>query len=367
MPTSSFYCGAAPITKSAILTHLDEIVGTSPQIEAIKQCIDRVAPSDAAVLITGETGTGKELLARRVHRMSNRREYPFVSINCAAIPDNLLESELFGYEKGAFTGANSRQQGMLAAANGGTVFLDEIGDLSPSAQAKLLRVLEQKEVRPLGSQRAQTIDFRLVAATNRDLEQLTSDGKFRPDLLFRIAVIHVHIPPLRERREDIPLIADYFLKGFIVQYPRGFVSLTLGAHRRLKQLPWIGNVRELRNVIERAFLLSNSECITEQSIAETCSLTTYRHVRSTTETPIKFQVAPSSRDEHRVTRTSYRYPTVRSSASSELEHIRKALEKTHWNKSEAAKLLRCSRMTLYRKVVRYELHPPIVDPVETCE
>lgn len=365
MPTSSFCCGDAPIVKSAIRAHSDEIIGKSPQIESIKQCVDRVAPSDAAVLITGETGTGKELFARRVHHMSNRRQYPFVSLNCAAIPDHLLESELFGYEKGAFTGAISRQQGILAAANGGTVFLDEIGDLSPSAQAKLLRVLEQKEVRPLGSQKAQAVDFRLVAATNRDLEQLTCDGKFRQDLLFRINVIHVHIPPLRERREDIPLVADYFLKGFIVQYPRGFVSLTLGAQRRLKELPWIGNVRELRNVIERAFLLSSSGCITEQSIAETCGLATYRQVRSTTGTPITFQAAPSSRDEHRVTRTSYRYPTVRSSASSELEHIRRALEKTHWNKSEAAKLLQCSRMTLYRKVVRYELHPPNTAPVES--
>ncbi|HEY7304148.1 MAG TPA: sigma 54-interacting transcriptional regulator [Bryobacteraceae bacterium] len=362
MPTRSWYCGGAPIARSAILPQPDEIVGNSPQIEFIKQCIDRVAPSDAPVLITGETGTGKELFARRVHRMSNRRERPFVSINCAALPDNLLESELFGFEKGAFTGAVSRQEGMLVAANGGTVFLDEIGDLSPSAQAKLLRVLEQKEVRPLGSGKTQAIDFRLVAATNRDLEQLTSEGKFRQDLLFRINVIHVHIPPLRERQDDIPLIADYFLQGFITQYPRGIVSLTLGAQRCLKQLPWIGNVRELRNVIERAFLLSSSECITEQAIVETCDSAIYRHVRSTTETPIRFQAAPKFQSERRVAHTSYKYPTIHSSETSELEQIRKALEKTRWNKSEAAKILQCSRMTLYRKVVRYELRPPTNTP-----
>jgi transcriptional regulator with GAF, ATPase, and Fis domain len=230
--------------------------------------------------------------------------------------------------------------------------------LSPSAQAKLLRVLEQKEVRPLGSGRTQMVDFRLVAATNRDLEQLTSDGKFRQDLFFRINVIHVHIPPLRERQEDILLIADYLLKGFIIQYPRPFVSLTLGAQRHLKELPWAGNVRELRNVIERAFLLSNSECITEQAIAETCDSGTYRHVRSTTETPIRFQAAPKIQPERRVTHTGYRDPTVHSSEASEPERIRKALEETRWNKSEAAKILRCSRMTLYRKVVRYELRPP---------
>jgi transcriptional regulator with GAF, ATPase, and Fis domain len=358
MPMSSWYCNGAPIARSPILPQPDEIVGNSGQIEFIKKCIDRVAPSEAPVLITGETGTGKELFARRVHRMSNRRERPFVSINCAAIPDSLLESELFGFEKGAFTGANCRQEGMLVAANGGTVFLDEIGDLSPSAQAKLLRVLEQKEVRPLGSGKTQAIDFRLVAATNRDLEELTSEGKFRQDLLFRINVIHVHIPPLRERQGDIPLIADYFLQALITQYPRGVVSLTLGAQRRLKQLPWIGNVRELRNVIERAFLLSSSECITEQAIVETCDSAICRHVRSTAEMPIRFQAAPKFQPERRVAHTSYRYPTIHSSETSEPEQIRKALEETRWNKSEAAKILHCSRMTLYRKVVRYELSPP---------
>jgi transcriptional regulator with PAS, ATPase and Fis domain len=333
----------------------DEIIGDSAQIGLVKQCIDRVALSEAAVLITGETGTGKELFARRVHRMSNRKDRAFIPINCAAIPDSLLESELFGFERGAFTGADSRQGGMLAEGNGGTVFLDEIGDLSRSAQAKLLRVLEEKEVRPLGSRKAQPIDFRLVAATNRDLEELAFKGEFRQDLLFRINVIHVRIPPLRERQEDIPLIADYFLRMFSLQYPHSFVSLTPGARRRLMQIPWTGNVRELRNVIERVFLLSNSECITEQNIAHMYDLA---GCRSTAELPTYFDAAPKSRLPHTVSRTSYRYSKVNSSEVSEPEHIRKTLEETHWNKSEAAKLLRCSRMTLYRKVVQYQLHSP---------
>lgn len=341
MPSHSLYCD-------------DEIVGDSTQIGLIKQCIDRVALSDAAVLITGETGTGKELFARRLHFMSNRRDGPFIPINCAAIPDSLLESELFGFEKGAFTGAGSRQNGMLVEGNGGTVFLDEIGDLSRSAQAKLLRVLEQKEVRPLGSGKTQTVDFRLVAATNRDLEQLAFKGEFRQDLVFRINVIHVRIPPLRERQEDIPLIADHFLRMFSLQSPRAFVGLTPGARRRLMQIPWTGNVRELRNVIERAFLLSDSACITEQNIAQMYDLAS---CQSTTQVPIHFQAAPQGQP-HSVSRTSYRYSKVNSSETSELEQIRKTLEETHWNKSEAAKLLRCSRMTLHRKVVQYQLHSP---------
>jgi transcriptional regulator with GAF, ATPase, and Fis domain len=253
MPPQSLYCG-------------DEIVGDSAQIGLIKRCIDRVAPTEATVLITGETGTGKELFAHRVHRLSNRSDRPFISLNCAAIPDNLFESELFGFEKGAFTGACTRRDGMLVQAHGGTMFLDEIGDLSLSAQAKLLRVLEQKEVRPLGSPKMQTVDFRLIAATNRDLEHLVARGEFRQDLLFRIKVIHFHIPPLRERQDDIPLIANHFLAALSLEYSRASLSLTLGAQRRLKQLHWTGNIRELRNIIERAFLFSQQPIASRNGI-----------------------------------------------------------------------------------------------------
>ena len=346
-----------------------EIIGTSAQIQVIKRCIDRVALSEAAVLLTGESGTGKELFARRVHSMSKKCHGPFIPVNCAAIPDNLIESELFGFEKGAFTGAGSRQDGLLVQANCGTFFLDEIGDLSPSAQAKLLRVLEQKEVRPLGSRGAQTIDFRLVSATNRNLEELANQGRFRQDLLFRINVVHVHIPPLRARKQDIGLIASSFLRELSTQYSDNVVSLTPGAQRRLEGLPWRGNIRELRNILERAFLLCDSEDITERDIARVYELASPDFVRSSTLTPTSFQVAPKQQSRYHVSHTSYRYSKVNSSDRSEPEQFREALDGTHWNKSEAAKLLRCSRMTVYRKIVQYALSPSagVPDPYSTPE
>ena len=218
----------------------DEIVGDSEHIQSIKGCIDRVAPSEAAVLITGETGTGKELFARRVHRKSKRNGRPFISLNCAAIPDALLESELFGFEKGAFTGAMARHEGRFVEADTGTIFLDEIGDLSLAAQSKLLRVLEQKVVQPLGSRNTRTVDFRLVAATNRNLEQMAARGDFREDLFYRINVIHVHIAPLRDRPEDIEQLAEYFLRALAIQYCRPFVSLAPSAQSYLKGRPWPG-------------------------------------------------------------------------------------------------------------------------------
>jgi two-component system, NtrC family, response regulator HydG len=335
----------------------DEIIGDSAQIRFIKQYTDRAAGSEATVLITGETGTGKELFARRVHRMSNRRDHPLVSINCAAIPDTLLESELFGFERGAFTGAVSRQEGRLVQANGGTLFLDEIGDLSLSAQAKLLRVVEQKEVRPLGSPTPRMIDVRLVAATNRNLEELAAQDKFRQDLFFRLSVIPVHVPPLRERVEDIPLIAAHFLRTFSFQHRRPFVSLTAGAQRYLKEQPWAGNARELRNVIERVFLFSNDESITEQEVAQMCHLTDSWRVGRVLQTTASFRTSSKSQPELRKSHTGYRRHNIAVSQSSEMEQVRKALEETKWNKSRAAKLLHCSRMTIYRKVVEYELCP----------
>ena len=343
----------------------DEIVGDSKQIRFTKQCIDRVAPSEATVLITGETGTGKELFARRLHRMSNRRDYPLIAINCAAIPETLVESELFGFERGAFTGAVSHQKGMLAQADRGTLFLDEIGDLSLSAQAKLLRVLEQKEVRSLGSRTTQTIDIRLVAATNRDLEQLKAQDKFREDLFFRLNVIHIRVPALRDRPDDIPLIAEHFLRILSVQNRRPLVSLTPGAQRYLQQHPWAGNVRELRNVMERVFLFSNLEVITEQDVAQMCHVAHSWAVGTTAPVPTVFRTAPKTPPEYRKSQTSYRRHKVQSSEYSEAEALRKALEQTKWNKSRAAKMLQCSRMTIYRKIVQYDLDSPAITPSKT--
>jgi transcriptional regulator with GAF, ATPase, and Fis domain len=340
-----------------ILSQPDEMVGNSDHIRLIKQCIDRVAPSEATVLITGETGTGKELVAHRIHRKSKRSDRPFIAVNCAAIPDSLLESELFGFEKGAFTGAVSQHEGRFGEADKGTLFLDEIGDLSPAAQAKLLRILEQKVVQPLGSRKVRKIDFRLIAATNRDLERLAAHGDFRQDLFYRISVIHVPIAPLRERREDIGLLADHFLTALGLQYCRPFVIMTAGAKRYLKCRPWIGNARELRNAIERAFFLSNSEQITEEDIAGSFPLFVSRQEGSPTRTSSSFRATANDRLRHHTSNTGYESSPINWSEVSAVDQLRKALEETRWNKSKAAKMLRCSRMTLYRKVVQYELHP----------
>ncbi|HZS56337.1 MAG TPA: sigma-54 dependent transcriptional regulator [Bryobacteraceae bacterium] len=334
----------------------DEIVGTSVQIQSIKRCIDRVAPCDATVLITGETGTGKELVAHRLHRMSNRRNGPLISINCAAIPDSLIESELFGFEKGTFTGAASRQEGRLLQANGGTLFLDEIGDLSASAQAKILRVLEQREVQPLGSRTTRIMDARIVAATNRNLEQLATTDSFRSDLFFRLSVINVHIPPLRERPEDIPPIAVHILRQMAIQYAHPFVSLTAGAQAYLQQLPWRGNVRELRNFLERALLFSNSEQITEHDVGEMYHSTT--NWQGGTVSSLAADFESDIQTGRRTARTSSRSRKVASSQCSELTELRNALEQTKWNKTKTAEVLQWSRMTIYRKIVQYDLHPP---------
>jgi transcriptional regulator with GAF, ATPase, and Fis domain len=342
-------------TESATSPEVKEIVGDSAAIRFAKECIDRVASSDAAILITGETGTGKELLAHRAHYASARNARPLISINCAAIPDALLESELFGFEKGAFTGAVSRQQGRLIQANGGTIFLDEIADLSPTAQAKLLRVLEEKTIQPLGGARAETVDMRVIAATNRDLQQLALDEKFRQDLYFRIGVIHVHVPPLRERREDIPLIANHFLQMLSRKYLRPIVTFTPCAHAYLRRQPWVGNVREPRNVIERAFLLSTSEFLTEDDVTGSSHLSRRSSVIPTYDMPKMSHTRPIPQPEHRISRSRYYYPKFNSSEYSERELLLRTLEEVKWNKSRAAKLLRCSRMTIHRKLAHYNL------------
>jgi transcriptional regulator with PAS, ATPase and Fis domain len=343
----------------------DEIVGDSEHIQSITACIDRVAPSEAAVLITGETGTGKELFARRVHRKSKRNGRPFISLNCAAIPDALLESELFGFEKGAFTGALARHEGRFVEADTGTIFLDEIGDLSLAAQSKLLRVLEQKVVQPLGARNTRTVDFRLVAATNRDLEQMTARGDFREDLFYRINVIHVHIAPLRDRPEDIERLAEYFLRALGIQYCRPFVSLAPSAQSYLKDRPWLGNARELRNTIERAFFLSSSDRITEQDFARISHLNGSRHESLSTSTSRSLRVDRTVGPRYRTSHSSYDGTTIDWSEVSAVEQLRNALEETRWNKSKTAKLLRCSRMTIHRKVVQFELRP--TEPDSTCE
>jgi transcriptional regulator with GAF, ATPase, and Fis domain len=219
------------------------------------------------VLITGETGTGKELVARAIHDRSPQRDMPLIKVNCAAIPESLLESELFGHVRGAFTGASATKKGKFALADGGTIFLDEIGTMSPTLQAKLLRVLQEREFEPLGSERSEKVDLRVIAATNRDLRQMVADGRFQEDLFYRLNVIPIALPPLRERREDIPLLLDHFVRKHAQRTGRRIERIDDGVLTALQQYDWPGNVRELENTIERAVVLSSGPVITARAVS----------------------------------------------------------------------------------------------------
>lgn len=235
-----------------------EIIGQSPQIEQIKQIIDKVAASDSRVLINGKNGTGKELVARNIHLSSKRAGGPFVEVNCAAIPSELIESELFGHEKGSFTSAHKQRKGKFEQAEGGTIFLDEIGDMSLSAQAKVLRVLQERKISRVGSDKDIDVDVRVVAATNKSLSQEIAKGNFREDLYHRIAVIVVTVPQLSERREDIPILIDHFIKTLGTEMGITGFTISMEAMEALKNLPFTGNIRELRNVVERLMILCTS-------------------------------------------------------------------------------------------------------------
>ncbi|MDN5347146.1 MAG: two-component system, NtrC family, response regulator AtoC [Clostridia bacterium] len=237
------------------------IIGKSPQILKLLDTIAKVAPTNANVLLLGESGTGKELVAREIHRLSNRRDKPFVAINCAAMPENLVESELFGYEKGAFTGATSRKPGKFEQAHEGTLMLDEIADLPLMLQGKLLRALEQKEFERLGGTKAVAVDVRVISATNRDLETMVQNGEFRSDLFYRLAVVPIIMPPLREREGDVELLADHFLKDFSRKYNKKFRGFTPEVMASFLAYDWPGNVRELKNVIEQIVVLNDDEIV----------------------------------------------------------------------------------------------------------
>ena len=239
------------------LTGLDNIIGQSPNMRAIFDLIQTVAPQTSRVLITGESGTGKELVARAIHENSARAHTPFITINCGAFPETLLESELFGYTKGAFTGANENRRGLFQAAHGGTLFMDEIGNMDQAMQVKLYRVLQEGKVRPLGSTEELDVDVRVIAATNRDLEKAIAAGEFREDLFYRLSVIPIHVPPLRERRDDIPLLARHFLEKFRKTMEKPIEGISPNAMHHLESYDWPGNVRELENTIERAVALES--------------------------------------------------------------------------------------------------------------
>lgn len=249
--------------------HTEQIIGTSPQIEHVRQLIDKVAPSDARVLITGENGTGKELVARWLHAKSVRSAYPFVEVNCAAIPSELIESELFGHERGAFTSAIKQRKGKFEQANGGTLFMDEIGDMSLSAQAKVLRALQESKISRVGSDKDVEVDVRVIAATNKNLREEIRKGNFREDLYHRIGVIIVKVPALRDHPDDIPLLIDYFIGKICTEYGLPAKKIDTEALEALKTMPWSGNIRELRNVIERLIILSGDR-ITDNDVAVYC-------------------------------------------------------------------------------------------------
>jgi DNA-binding NtrC family response regulator len=295
------------------------IIGESAVMKRTREYLEQAAASDSTILITGETGTGKELAAEFVHRSSPRRNHPLVTINCAAIPDSLLESELFGYEQGAFTGAQASRDGKLKAAHGGTVFLDEIGDMSLLAQAKILRAIEGKEIQKLGRHTSTTINVRIIAATNREIETLVAEDKFRKDLYYRLNIARIHLPPLRERKEDIPSIASYYIQFFNRQFGRQVTRLTEQAWDFLISYGWPGNVRELKNLLEASFLQGAHTEISPDQL------------------PGRLQTTGEG-DRHN---------------SGDEQRLLSALLSTNWNKSRAAEKLNWSRMTLYRKIAKY--------------
>ena len=308
--------------------HFDQIIGKSTAMQQVFELVERVKESPVNILLTGESGTGKDLLARTLHYQSGRKHSPFVPVNCAAIPEQLLESELFGYIRGAFTDARKDKKGLFIEADGGTLFLDEVGELPLLLQAKLLRVIEDKEVRPLGATKSEKVDVRIIAATNRDMRGAVERGEFRQDLFYRLSVVDIHIPSLRERPEDLPLLLQHFISrsAQASQVRR----LSAEALRILLNYPWPGNVRELENTIERALVLCRGEEITPADLPP--------HLNAS-----KPQVSGL---EHALLRR-------RSLADLEREYIHLALELTEGKKKEAADILGIDRKTLYRKLEEY--------------
>jgi len=301
-----------------------EMIGSSPHMVEIFKILAKVAPTDATLIIEGETGTGKELIARLIHRYSRRSDKPFVAVDCGSIPPSLLESELFGAMKGAFTGADRDRAGVFESANYGTIFLDEIGDIDVNFQAKLLRVLQEREIRPLGSPRGKAIDVRIVAATNKNVRQLVEQGKFREDLWFRLDVVRIEIPALRERRGDVPLLAQTFLDRYTERYQIRAI-LTESGVKALDSYTWPGNVRQLQHLMERLVILAPQGRIDESAVNE-----------SIAESEGKDTAGETLED-------------------AKTEQIRKVLAATGGNKSKAAKILGIERKTLYRLIDRFSL------------
>lgn len=306
------------------ITRFDNIIGQSPPMEDIFNLIPEVAQSDSSILLIGETGTGKELVAKAIHAKSRRAHLPFIALNCGALPDTLLESELFGHQKGVFTGATHARKGFLEVVSGGTLFFDEIGEISPKMQINLLRVLEEKKITSIGSREPVDVDFRLISATSQDLGKRITDGSFREDFFYRINVIMIDIPPLKKRKEDIPLLIQHFLEKYGHETTKQVDRVTRDAMELLKRYDWPGNVRELENAVERAVVLSQSR---------TLGIKDFAFLRSSP--------APLSRPL--------------SLQEVEKQHIQQILEEYDWNVTQASKALEINRVTLHKKIKRFNL------------
>lgn len=306
----------------------DNIVGKSEAMEKVYRMVEKVASISSNLLLTGETGTGKELIARAIHYNSERAERPFVAVNCGALTESLLESELFGHVKGAFTGAIASKEGFFHKANGGTLFLDELNEVSPGLQVKLLRAVQEREVIPVGGRDPLKFDVRLLAATNKDLEEAVRRGGFREDLFYRLNVITIHLPPLRQRKEDIPLLANFFLEKYARRFGKLSTKISKEALRVLVNYDWPGNVRELENVLERAVALSDADTVDTNDLPEKIA---------------SAKILIQDVDEVEMTLDAL-----------EEQHIKKVLHKVAGDKVRAAQILGINLSTLYRKLIRYE-------------
>ncbi len=305
------------------LYEIEQIIGDSPAMQKVFDMIKAVAPTDTTVMIRGESGTGKELIARAIHSNSPRRFFPIITVNCGGLTEGLTESEFFGHEKGAFTGALYRRKGKLELADGGTVFLDEVGNIDPKTQTDLLRVIETKQFTRVGGDEVIHVDFRLICATNRDLELAVKQGTFREDFYYRLNVFSISIPPLRERRSDIPLLCNYFLKKLASSMNKPITGFSSEAMEHLKAYDWPGNIRELRNAVERAVVVANAPTITAEQL------------------PIPRTPKATARDQ--------------SLDAVEQAHIQNILEQVGWNITRASEVLGIDRTTLYNKIEKYGL------------
>ena len=310
------------------LSRFENIIGQSESMQKIFSLIEKVAQSDASVLIVGETGTGKELVAKAIHAKSPRAQHPFIAINCGALPDSLLESELFGYQKGAFTGATQPRKGFLEIVSGGTLFLDEIGETSPKMQVDLLRVLQEKKITRLGDRSLIDVDFRLISATRRDLEEEIQKGNFREDFFYRIHVITIAVPSLRDRKDDIPLLVEHFIEKYSHETTKKVDQVSRDAMALLQDYDWPGNVRELENAVERAVVLSKSRTLQKEDFSFLCS-------------PV--------------------IPTAGSRSLRDMEktHIENVLDECDWNITRAAGILKVNRVSLHKMIKRYGLQRPL--------